>query len=162
TRLADIFGYAPDEILGQPFTILLMPEELPRLTELFYRVVQQGQTLPREETQIVRKDGSLTPIAFGWAPLHVDEAIVGLVKTAEDVTERRQLENQLLQAQKLESVGRLAGGIAHDFNNLLTAIFGYTELAEFDVALDSPALGHLRNVRWAAERAAALTGQLLA
>lgn len=76
--------------------------------------------------------------------------------------ERRQMAAQLLQSQKLDSIGRLAGGIAHDFNNLLTGIIGYTVLAEESLSDDDPIREYLETVRKAGERAAALTNQLLA
>lgn len=88
--------------------------------------------------------------------------VVGIVVVAQDITERRRLEQELLQAQKLDSIGRLAGGMAHDFNNLLTTIFGHLELARRDLPLDAPALENLDTVRLAAVRGADLTKQLLA
>jgi len=84
------------------------------------------------------------------------------VGVALDITDLKRLEDQLLQAQKLESVGRLAGGIAHDFNNLLTAILGFAELAQDECALDTQGQAYLGNIRQAAERATNLTRQLLA
>ena len=87
------------------------------------------------------------------------ERIVG---TATDVTEQRQLEEQFRQAQKMESVGRLAGGIAHDFNNLLTVINGTAELAALDLPRDAPLRADLVQIRQAGDRAASLTRQLLA
>jgi len=80
---------------------------------------------------------------------------------ARDVTARKQLEAQFLQAQKMEAVGVLAGGVAHDFNNLLNVINGYTELALEDMAQDSPVREDLEQVREAGRRAASLTSQLL-
>jgi len=84
------------------------------------------------------------------------------VINARDVTERRSLERQLLQAQKMEAVGRLAGGIAHDFNNVLTAIFGYVDLLLDGLPTLSPLRPDIEEIRRAAERAAGLTRQLLA
>jgi signal transduction histidine kinase len=89
-------------------------------------------------------------------------AIERELREAEARRQRRDLEMQLLQAQKLESIGRLAGGIAHDFNNLLTAILGYSELAEAELPADSSVRECLQNVQDAAHRAASLTHQLLA
>ncbi len=80
----------------------------------------------------------------------------------EQIAERERLENQLLQSQKLESVGRLAGGVAHDFNNLLTIIFGYAELAIDTLPPEDRARPHIHQVQQAAERASNLTRQLLA
>src|SRR5262249_4982709 len=79
-----------------------------------------------------------------------------------DNTARKQLEEQLRQAQKMDAVGRLAGGIAHDFNNLLTAVIGYSQLLETRLGPDSPVLKELGEIKKAGERAASLTRQLLA
>ena len=81
---------------------------------------------------------------------------------ARDVTERRQLEEQFRQAQKMEAVGRLAGGIAHDFNNLLTIIRGHSDLAMMELEEGSSIHDSLSEVQKAADRASGLTRQLLA
>ena len=85
--------------------------------------------------------------------------ILGL---AQDVTDRKRLEEQLMQAQKMEAVGRLAGGVAHDFNNLLTAIIGYSQITLLKMAPSDPLRHEIAEIITAGERAAALTSQLLA
>src|SRR5207249_4153969 len=92
-----------------------------------------------------------------------DDDAPKLLGVATEITERKRLEEQLLQSQKMEAVGQLAGGVAHDFNNILTAIVGYADLlaAEFSHT-DSRHLEDLEEIRKAARRAAALTRQLLA
>jgi PAS domain S-box-containing protein len=95
-----------------------------------------------------------------WANVRLsDGTILGV---GEDVTERRRLEQQFRQAQKIEAVGRLAGGVAHDFNNLLAVITGYAELALLQLGEDHPAAAKIREALKAGARGAALTGQLLA
>ena len=89
-------------------------------------------------------------------------ALTQVLVTFSDVTDRKQLEDQLIQAQKMESIGRLAGGVAHDFNNLLTIIFAGLDLGVAPLPPDHPSRAHLAEVADAAQSAAALTRQLLA
>ncbi len=86
----------------------------------------------------------------------------GIAGTVQDITERRRLEEQFFQAQKLESIGRLAGGIAHDFNNLLTVINGYSDIIARNISVLDPNYEKVNEIRHAGARAAALTSQLLA
>jgi len=87
---------------------------------------------------------------------------VRLIGALVDITERKRLEDQLRQAQKMEAIGRLAGGVAHDFNNLLTVIQGYSELLARDVGNPERAAAHIEEIKKGANRAASLTRQLLA
>jgi PAS domain S-box-containing protein len=111
--------------------------------------------------EIARPDGSIAFIEF--SSTNVDVGGEPLIFTiGRDVTERRLLEAQYQQAQKMEAVGRLAGGVAHDFNNLLTAILGYCELLLADVGQGDPRAGDIVEIQKAGTRASGLTRQLLA
>ncbi|HEX9348956.1 MAG TPA: response regulator [Gemmatimonadales bacterium] len=91
-----------------------------------------------------------------------EEGTATLLGVSTEITERKRLEEQLLQSQKMEAVGQLAGGVAHDFNNILTAIVGYTDLLAAELGTNVQQLEDLEEIRKAARRAAALTRQLLA
>jgi signal transduction histidine kinase len=118
------------------------------------RQVEYRVTAHDGETRVVlQRSGVL--LGPDGGPLRV-------VGTIQDITELRELEQRLLQSQKMDSIGRLAGGVAHDFNNLLTAILGYAELLEGALGKDPRLVEHVRQVRAAGERAAELTSQLLA
>jgi len=100
---------------------------------------------------------------FTAAPLRDHgKNIIGAIQTFQDITKRRNTEEQLRQAQKMEAIGVLAGGVAHDFNNILTTIIGYAEIALMDVIKDESLRNEIEEIKKAGERAAALTRQLLA
>jgi PAS domain S-box-containing protein len=103
----------------------------------------------------VRSRGRATSVAADGTPAR-------LIGTLADITEAKRVEEQLRQAQRLDSIGQLAGGIAHDFNNILTVINGYAAMAQDDLPQDSPLMNNLHEIRAAGERAAQLTQQLLA
>jgi signal transduction histidine kinase/ActR/RegA family two-component response regulator len=108
-----------------------------------------------------KKDGSLYTEAMNIAPVRNPAGeVVNFIATKQDVTKRKSMEAQLLQAAKMEAIGRLAGGVAHDFNNLLTIISGYGQLLR--ERLSPQDLGHVEEILKASDRAAALTRQLLA
>ena len=158
---ARMMGYAsPAEAMAQPGSAFHpTPEGRERLLE---RIRQEG-SLVNFERAARRKDGSLVWVVENVSLLPSDEESGEiLLGTVVDLTERRRLEEQLLQSQKMEAVGRLAGGIAHDFNNLLTAISGYSELLLRELAEGDPRRECAEEIRKAGSRAAALTHQLLA
>ncbi|NTU84599.1 MAG: PAS domain S-box protein, partial [Chloroflexales bacterium] len=152
-EVGQIIGHTDDDLFPQEQATLFQEHDR--------AVLEQGAPLEVEE-MVPHADGPHTYSAVKFPLTDLTGASYALCSIATDVTERKQLEAQLLQSQKMESVGQLAGGIAHDFNNLLTAIGGYTELALADIPADNPATGDLHEVLKAADRAAALTRQLLA
>jgi two-component system, cell cycle sensor histidine kinase and response regulator CckA len=121
-----------------------------------------GKTIRGRECQLRRKDGKEIAVALYAAPLRQADVITGSVLRWVDLSERRSLQAQLMQAQRLESVGRLAGGIAHDFNNILTAILGFARLVQDDLPPDAPQRENVRAIEESAERATTLVQQLLA
>ncbi len=112
------------------------------------------------ETLIRHRDGHEIPMEVNTSYFRLDEKEYFFV-IAEEISRRKQLEEELRQAQKMEALGTLAGGIAHDFNNILSAIFGYTELALHGVGRESEPGRHLEQVHHAAERARMLVQQIL-
>jgi signal transduction histidine kinase len=137
------------------------PEDRDRALSAFVAGSEQGSPSDHEY-RIVKPDGAVRWIHDRGYPVRDAQGrVIMFTGVATDVTERKALEAQLLQAQKMEAVGRLAGGIAHDFNNLLMAITGYGELMRAKVLKDDPLYGYLENILKAGDRAAALTQQLL-
>jgi signal transduction histidine kinase/ActR/RegA family two-component response regulator len=114
------------------------------------------------EVEWRRRDGATFPVRLNWTVIRLPDGQQAFEVIAEDLTERRTLEQQLRQAQKLEAVGRLAGGVAHDFNNRLTVISGQAELMLVELPGDSPMREHAEAIMGSARRAAELTAQLLA
>ena len=158
---AQMMGYvSAAEVLAQPASVF-HPDAAAR--EVFLARLRREGSLVNFESQGRRKDGSLISIIENVSFLQSDDGDEEiLLGTVFDVTERRKLEEQLLQSQKMEAVRRLAGGIAHDFNNLLTAVAGYTELLIGQLAEGDPRRESAEEIRHAGNRAAALTHQLLA
>jgi PAS domain S-box-containing protein len=124
--------------------------------------LERGETLQDFEIQGRRRDGALIWVSVNVRPVKVAGRILHYEWSLADITERRLLESQLRQAQKMEAVGQLAGGVAHDFNNLLTVIGGRCYLMLGKLAPDDALRREVELVRGAAERAARLTHQLLA
>jgi PAS domain S-box-containing protein len=174
-----VFGYARDELVGQNIEILV-PDVVkpvhPRHRGKYFRDPKTRPMGAGLELSARRKDGTEFPCDISLSSLETEEGI--LVSAAvRDVTDRERtqhekataeaerekaiLEGQLHQSQRLESLGQLAGGVAHDFNNLLAVILNYADFVAEEVG-DNPALkSDVAEIRKAAERAAALTHQLL-
>lgn len=162
-----------DEIVGidsryprnmESWAALLHSEDRqPVLAYLRNDVIDQGREFYREYRVVRPSDGGTRwVLCRGGLSFDKKGVPIKMAGTVLDITERRNIEAELLQAQKLESIGRLAGGVAHDFNNLLTVINGYGDLVLTALPEDSDLYRHVREICKAGERAADLTMQLLA
>ena len=157
----ELTGYSREEVVRMNVDQILAPESLEAARELSRRLLA-GEKVPPVVMELVRKDGRHLTVEVAVRLLTRQGKPVGFEGIARDITERRQLEQQLRQAQKMEAVGRLAGGVAHDFNNLLTIINGYAQILTQRSSPDDPRRGLLEEIRMAGEKAASLTRQLLA
>ena len=162
-----LHGARPGQFGGtlEAFIAAIHPDDAARVRELFAEAIR-NHIDPRLDYRVIWPDGSVHWITgvgrtfYDGAGVPLRAAGIGL-----DITERRHLEEQIRQAQRLESLGRLAGGVAHDFNNLLTAMLGCCDYLGEEMAatpVSASATRYLGQIRKGAERAAGLTNQLLA
>jgi PAS domain S-box-containing protein len=162
-KMCEITGYSVGELLQMRIADITHPEDRQSDREAFERVVRGEAPDYRIEKRYIRKDGALAWVNVNMTIIR-DAAgqPTRTVAAIEDITERKQIEAQLFQSQKLETVGKLAGGIAHEFNSILTAIIGQSELLLGELPAGSPLTKNAIEISKAAEQAATLTRQLLA
>ena len=159
---AELIGYTPEEMEGMFLSEVISERSLPRV-EVGWNIVVREGLLPDFEIELKKKDGSFLPVSASIVKIDEPGSDTFEIRcTWRDLTERKHLEEQLRQAQKMESIGQLAGGMAHDFNNLLTAITGYAQIALMSAPGSHPMRDYLEQINAASERAANLTRQLLA
>ena len=159
-RFLESTGRQPEELIGRCRTevdLWVDPNEAARFTEL----TKSNRRVRNFEARLKTPYGKLFYHLLSTEVIELDGKPCLLV-AADDITERKGLEEQLHQAQKLESIGRLAGGVAHDFNNLLTVINGYSDLVLQRLQQADPNWSRVDQIRKAGDRAAELTRQLLA
>ncbi len=152
-----LFGLSVEELKTHKATEFYNPSDRATMVE----IVDRNGYLKNKELKGVNAQGNSWWVELSVKPIEFD-GTAALLSIYHDVTNRRMLEMQLRQAQKMEAIGTLAGGIAHDFNNILLAIFGYTELALTQLEKGSPLRRHLQNILIASERAKNLVYQILA
>ncbi len=156
-----MYGYGREEVVGKTPRLLKSGQLTPQFYKDFWELILSKQAFAGEIINKA-KDERLMPIESSVNPV-LDEKgdIIAFLAIQRDISERKRLEEQIRQMQKMEAVGHLAGGVAHDFNNYLTVIQGYTELLSRKVEKDSPMTGYLEEIKNASIRAAGVTRQLL-
>lgn len=157
-----ISGYAPRNMIGLNVKSL---QPTGSQTDDFQEAWESvgADNIWRGEMQIKKQDGECFWAYLTLLPLKNPEGHVNsMMMIMEDTSEKRQLEAQLIQSQKLEGIGQLAGGVAHDFNNILTAIIGYAQLVYLNMQNDDTNRGHIKHILDYSEKAATITKSLLA
>ncbi|MCD4715503.1 MAG: PAS domain S-box protein [Desulfobacterales bacterium] len=156
----DLLGYTEEEIIGSPAEKII-GEEVPLKTTKLERLIEEGE-LRSYETCYKTKDGKTIPILFSGSVMKdEDNNIICMVCSASNITERKHLETQLKQAEKMEAIGTLAGGVAHDLNNILSGIVSYPELLLMDIPEGSPLRKPILTIIKSGKRAAAIVQDLL-
>ena len=157
-----LFGYPAETHIGEALTARLHPQDVSAAVALLEQARTGASPAPAMRLRVRHRDGSWIPIETVATSMLADPAVEGIVLNSRDVSERVALEAQLLHAQKMDAVGRLAGGIAHDFNNLLTAIRMTATLVIDELPNGSPLSTELHEIERSVDRGSSLTRQLLA
>ncbi|TAJ10766.1 MAG: PAS domain S-box protein [Nitrospirae bacterium] len=159
----DLIGYLRGDLIGKSDYDFFTKEQADFFTAMDRAVLADGRLLDIPEEPIQTKDKGQRLLHTKKIPILDEQGVPRyLLGLSEDITDRKRLEEELRQAQKMEAVGRLAGGIAHDFNNLLTVIGGCSDLIRCRIELQDPLSRYVRDIKTASDRATSLTRQLLA
>ncbi len=161
-KFLEIFGLqSPDEIVGQSIGTLVHPDDRERIREINERRQRKEDVPDRYEFKGLKKNGEMAYIEVSVTLATYQGEPVSLV-FLRDVTERKGLQVQLLQAQKMEAIGTLAGGVAHDFNNILMALMGYANLLQMKMGQNDPSRVYVDQILVSTAKAANITQSLLA
>lgn len=160
-----VYGYSAEEAIGKNLADLIISKDqgsgFQELLATGSRVHKSGEYAAAGEFAAVHKDGHTVPVYSSHTAIYLEGKEPLLFCLDVDLSERKRLESQFFQSQKMESIGVLAGGIAHDFNNLLMGIQGYVSLMLSSLAAEHPHFQRLRNIEGLIKSGSELTGQLL-
>jgi PAS domain S-box-containing protein len=161
--VTDLLGYKPEEIIGKTPFDFMPSEEAKRVSGIFHRALSLQISFDSIENVNLHKNGSHVVMETNGVPIFSGKGeLLGYRGIDRNITARKSLENQLIQAQKMEAIGTLAGGVAHDFNNMLSIILGNTEMIMEALDKANPVVANLQEIQKAAEYSTDLTRQLLA
>ncbi len=156
-----LLGYAPEALTGKNLLDLVHPDDRPAVWERVLRLAPPDVVLGPVEVRLCGRDDTWHTLETTGRNLLDDPAIGGIILSLRDISDRKMLEAQLRQVQKMEAIGRIAGSIAHDFNNFLIAILGYSELLLGHPEYPDEFRQDVEAIKQAAQRAAGLANQLL-
>ncbi|ACL06937.1 PAS/PAC sensor hybrid histidine kinase [Desulfatibacillum aliphaticivorans] len=159
----NIFGFTAEEMIGEKITKIYVddPQSREILSQARNHVIENKDATSCEVREL-SKEGSDKWVRLNLsARMDQDKNVIGLLGIGEDITERKQLEQMLLHAQKMKAIGTLAGGVAHDFNNILTSVRAYTELAQFRIDNQGAVQESLDQIMNATDRAKEMVKQIL-
>jgi PAS domain S-box-containing protein len=159
TAVERLLGYSADEVVGAYVARFVRSQDRARVVETIATALRTGAA--STELRLETKAGRAVPFYVTGARIEW-EGKPCLIVTGQDLSERQAMESQMVHAQKMDSIGRLAGGVAHDFNNMLAAVLSFSELLLLDSEPDDPKRADIETIREAALRATGLTRQLLA
>jgi len=161
-----LLGYSQADLVGRPVLGTIVPDKDTSgrdLVAMIEGITGRPNEFIYNENENITKDGHSIWVSWSNKPIYNEAGqLVGILSIGNEITERKKLEQQLFQAQKMEAVGQLAGGIAHDFNNMLMVINGYCELLLDELAEGNALRRDIEQIKATSSRAAALTRQLLA
>ncbi len=162
SKVKDILGYEAIDIVGKSIFDFKPPDEVKRFSKIFNDIAEKKTSFSRLVTNSLHKNGSIKILEKSGNPILDKKGnLVGYRGIDRDITEQKNLEQQLFQSQKMESIGLLAGGIAHDFNNLLMAIMSYSKLIEMKLEKDSPLKVFITEILEVSKKATNLIQNLL-
>jgi two-component system cell cycle sensor histidine kinase/response regulator CckA len=157
-----ILGYETEDMIGTSGFSLIHPDDLEKITRLYMEGIEQGLREASSELMIRHKDGHYLTMEVKAGALNDPQGkLIGGILTARDITERKRMEEELMRAHKLESLGTLAGGIAHDFNNLMTVVQGYIGLALMDLPSNHASRQNLLTAMRSVDQTKDLTSRLI-